>query len=130
MSRSDNVGLSDLPDEILLIILKNLDNIDVLYSLFGIINERIDILLQDTIFTNNLNLVTRSGDDICPLDNLIFDRLCTTILPKIHHNVKQLILESMSMRRILQAGDYPNLTYLKIFNFERNIAVDYFTSKY
>ncbi|CAF3937609.1 unnamed protein product, partial [Rotaria sordida] len=35
-----------------------LDNIDVLYSLFGINNERLDILVQDDVFTNTLNLAT------------------------------------------------------------------------
>ena len=35
------VNLLDLPNEILLIILKKLDNMDVLYSLFDLNNERL-----------------------------------------------------------------------------------------
>ena len=37
----DNVQLFDLPNEILFLILKKLDNTDVLYSLLGINNLRL-----------------------------------------------------------------------------------------
>ncbi|CAF4308925.1 unnamed protein product, partial [Rotaria sordida] len=95
----------------------------------GIINEEFDILLQDNIFTNTLNLISRSStdDDICSIDNRILDRFCIDILPKIHHNVKYLILEPTSMERILLVSNYPNLTSLKLFNFEEHIALNYFT---
>jgi len=99
----------------------------------GVINERFDILLQNNVFTNTLNLTRRSltdDDDICSLDNSIIDRFCINILPRIHHNVTDLILESMSMRRILLACNYPNLTYLKLFNFGQAIVLSYFTGKY
>jgi hypothetical protein len=33
------------------------------------------------------------------------------------------------MERILLAADYPNLTKLKLFNFEQKVALNYFTSK-
>jgi len=39
------------------------------------------------------------------------------ILPRIHHNVISLILESACMKRILLAADSPNLTELKFFWF-------------
>ncbi|CAF3482744.1 unnamed protein product [Rotaria sp. Silwood1] len=98
----------------------------------GTIDEQFDILLQDNIFTNTLNMISKSStddDDICSIDDRILDRFCIDILPKIHHNVKHLILESMSMERILLAGNYPNLTSLKLFNFGQNIALNYFTDK-
>jgi hypothetical protein len=131
MNQSE-VHLLDLPNEILLIILKKLDNINVLYSLMGVFNERFDILLQNNVPTNTLNLVSVSStdDDISSLDVPILDRFCINILPRIGHNVKQLILESMSMRRILLACNYPNLTYLKLFNFGQAIVLSYFTGKY
>ncbi|CAF4785575.1 unnamed protein product [Rotaria sp. Silwood1] len=128
MSQS-NVDFLDLPNEILLHILKKLDNICVLYSLFGVINERFDSLLQDNIFTNTLNLLTNSADDNSSLVNPILDRFCISILPRIHYNVKRLILESMSMERILLIGTFPNLTHLKVFNFGRHIALNYFTDQ-
>ncbi|CAF4151053.1 unnamed protein product [Rotaria sordida] len=72
---------------------------------------------------------TDDDDDICSIDDRILDRFCIDILPKIHNNVKHLILESMSMEYILLAGNYPNLTSLKLFNFGQHIALNYFTDK-
>ncbi|CAF0910564.1 unnamed protein product [Rotaria sordida] len=121
MSRS-NVHLLDLPNEILLIILRRLNNIDVLYSLLDINNERLGILAQEKTFTNILNFVY--------IDNIsVIDRFCIDILPKIHHNVKYFILEPIFMERILLATVYPNLTELKLFNFEQQIALNFFTNE-
>ncbi|CAF1309460.1 unnamed protein product [Rotaria sordida] len=123
-----NVGLLDLPNEILFIILKKLDNIDVLYSLLDVDNQKLDIIVQANIFTNTLNFVLKTlNNDIFSLDNSIIDRFCTNILPRIHQNVKSLILDSQSMERILLAADYPNLTELKLFNFNDKILSHYFT---
>src|SRR5689334_2459794 len=109
-----NVDLLDLPNEMLLNIFKKLDNAYVLYSLFGVINERFDNLLQDNIFTNTLNLFTESADtytsfadridaepsvDILTdidedlsLADPILNRFCIDILPRIYYNVKHLIV--------------------------------------
>jgi hypothetical protein len=127
MSRS-NVHLLDLSDEILLIILKKLDNIDVLYSLLNINNERLNNLVQEKTFSNILNFV--STDDISSIDRCKLDRFCIDILPKIHNNVKCFILEPVSMERILRAADYPNLTELRLFNFKEEIALSYLISKH
>ncbi|CAF5058544.1 unnamed protein product, partial [Rotaria sp. Silwood1] len=51
------INLLDLPNEILLIILKKLDNMDVLYSLFDLNNKRLDKIIEENTFTNNLNFV-------------------------------------------------------------------------
>ncbi|CAF4156567.1 unnamed protein product [Rotaria sp. Silwood2] len=57
------------------------------------------------------------------------DRFCINILPKIHHNVKSLILDSVSMGHILLAADYPNLIELKLFNFNGKIVSRCFTDE-
>jgi len=119
-----NVHLLDLPNEVLLIILKKLDNIDVLYSFFGINNERLDTLVKDGIFNNILNLVKTSSIP----DNKL-DQFCTYILPRNHNYIKKLILDSTSIESILLAGDYPNLTSLELFNFGYEIVFHYFTGK-
>jgi hypothetical protein len=123
MNRSD-INLLDLPNEILLIILKNLDNIDVLYSLFGINSNRLDILVQEDLFINTLNLATMSS-----ITDFKLHRFCTSILPRIHHSIKKLILQTTSMERILLAGDYPSLTSLEFFNFEQKEVFRYFTGR-
>jgi hypothetical protein len=125
-----NVELLDLPNEILFLILKKLDNIDVLHSLMGINNQRLDIIVQNQTFTNNLNFVSiLSNSDISSISDLIVDRFCSDILPKIHHNIKSLTLESASMERILLATSYPNLARLKLFNINQQIVSHYFKSK-
>jgi hypothetical protein len=125
-----NINLLDLPTEILLIILKKLDNTDVLYSLFDVNNLRLDNIIQENTFTNTLNFVLITlTDDILSISDPILDRFCISILPRINYNVKSLILNSLSMERILLASDYPNLSELKIFNFNAKIASHYFTGK-
>jgi len=129
MNRS-NVTIVDLPNEILLIILKKLDNMDVLHSLWDVDTQRLNMIVQQKTFTNTLNfLVTTLTDDILSIADSILDRFCNNILPKIDHNVKSLILESGSMERILLAADYPNLTDLKLFNFNDEIVSRYFIGK-
>ncbi|CAF4739927.1 unnamed protein product, partial [Rotaria sp. Silwood2] len=103
---------------------------DVLYSLLDVDNQRLDIIVQEKTFTNTLNfVVTTLTDDIFSLIHTIVDRFCTNILPRIHHNVKFLIVDSVSMERILLVADYPNLTEIKLFNFNRNIVSCYFTDQ-
>ncbi|CAF2038806.1 unnamed protein product [Rotaria magnacalcarata] len=124
------VGLLDLPDEILLTILKKLDNIDVLYSLLDVDNQRLDIIAQGNIFINTLNFVfTTFTNDISSINDTMVDRFCINILPRIHYNIKSLTVDSLSMERILFCVDYPNLTELKLFNFNGKIASHYFRDK-
>ncbi|CAF2711367.1 unnamed protein product [Rotaria sp. Silwood2] len=123
-----NVRFLDLPNEILIMILKKLDNINVLYSLLDVDNQRLDMIVQGKTFTETLNFVsTTSLDDIVSIADSMLDRFCINILPRIGHNIKSLILESESIERILLTADYPNLTELKLLNFKDQIASCYFT---
>ncbi|CAF4172943.1 unnamed protein product, partial [Adineta steineri] len=99
---SSCIKFSDLPDEILLIILKKLTNLDVLHSLQGV-NQRINKFIQDRIFTNRLTFVKWLESDhfldlICC--DIIYNRFCLQILPEIHHNIRWLDLESTSMKHV------------------------------
>jgi hypothetical protein len=120
MNRS-NVHFLDLPNEMLFYILKKLENVDVLYSLFGINHDRLDSITREEIFSTTLNFASKVDDTI------ILGRFCNYILPRIHSNVKCLIVEPASMERILLASPYPNLTELKIYNFQRDNSLNYFT---
>ncbi|CAF2482662.1 unnamed protein product [Rotaria sp. Silwood2] len=125
MNRSA-VHLLDLPNEILFNSLKKLDNVDVLYSLFGINNDRLDSIAQEETFSTILNFVSIVHNII--INDSILDRFCNNVLPQIYYNVKCLIVESASMERILLATHYPNWTQLKIFNFQRDsCSLRYFT---
>jgi hypothetical protein len=126
MARS-SLHLLDLPNEILLNILKKLDNVDVLYSLLGIDNDRVDSLAQQEIFTNTLNFVSNDHNSLI-IDSIV-DRFCNHILLRIHSNVKCLIVEPVSMERIFLAAHYPNLSELKLYNFQRETTLRYLTGK-
>ncbi|CAM4808853.1 unnamed protein product [Rotaria magnacalcarata] len=123
-----NVHLLNLPNEILFMILKKLENVDVLYSLLGTNNQRLETMAQEQIFTNILNFISisRSTDEISSISGSILDQFCINILPRIHKNVKSLIVESASLECILGAGIYPNLTELTIFYFNKAIVSRYF----
>ena len=119
-----DIRLNDLPAEILLKIFKNLNNMDVLYSLIGV--EGLDLLVKDDIFTNTLNFVFPDNDKI---EESMLNRFCNSILPQIESSVKCLVLKTTAMDRILRAGIYSNLTQLKILRFHASIFSHFCTGK-
>ena len=129
MKYSD-VELNDLPDEILLIILKKLDNLEVLYSFHGA-NERLNRILHDPIFTSCLNFVKWSSFEYIDKfsSNILLDRFCLQILPEICTKIKWLDLESSSMECLLHAADFSNLYGLGLYNINEETAECLFTGK-
>src|SRR5438132_687495 len=111
------VGLNDLPDEVLMIIFKKLNNFEVLYSLHDV-NQRLNKIIQDSTFTNRLSFVKWCLHNFIDVfhSDMIFNRFCLQILPSIHDKIKWLDLESSSMKNILHAADYPNLYGLGLYN--------------
>jgi len=123
------VQLNDLPDEILIIILKKMNNVAVLFSLIGV-NRRLNKIVHDSIFTSCLTLMKCLPDkSIDSFDDSILDRFCLQILPKIHHKIKWLNLEASSMKRILLVADYPNLCGLGLYNMDDETAKCLFVGK-
>ncbi|CAF5073986.1 unnamed protein product, partial [Rotaria magnacalcarata] len=121
------VQLDGLPDEILMIIFKTLDNYDVLYSLINV-NKRLNIFVHDSIFTSNLTLMRCSfNDSKHPLSDTLLEQFYVRILPKIHHKIQWLNIESSSMERILLCTNYPNLYGLGLYNLEIERAKHLFT---
>ncbi|CAF4365553.1 unnamed protein product, partial [Adineta steineri] len=101
---------------------------DVLYSLFGVDNQRLHMIVKEKTFTNTLTFVlTTITGNILSIADSITDRFCTNILPNIDYNIKSLILESQSMERILLAANYPNLTELKLYNVNDHVISRHFT---
>ncbi|CAF1179457.1 unnamed protein product [Rotaria sordida] len=123
------IQLNDLPDEILMMILKKLTNIEVLYSLIGT-NKRLNQIIYDFTFTNHLTLmISLSNGFTYPLSDPILDQFCSQILPKIHHKIKWLDLESSSMKRILLTTNYSNLTGLGLYNIHEETLKNLFTDE-
>ena len=123
------VQLIDLPDELLLMIFKKLNNIELLYSLMGI-NTQLDKTISDSVFTKELTLFRNcSKQNIYPLNDTILDRFCIQILPQIHYKINMLNLDTLSMERILLAADYPNLRSLGVYNVDEKTAEHAFKGK-
>ncbi|CAF1443128.1 unnamed protein product [Rotaria sordida] len=122
--------LNDLPDEIIMIILKKLYNVEVLYYFIGV-NKRLNTIAHDSIFSSCLNLYQYFSDDdyICPLPDLMLNRFCSQILPSIHNKIQWLNLESSSMKRILSATNYPNLYGLGLYDINVEVAPSLFTDE-
>ncbi|CAF2520830.1 unnamed protein product [Rotaria sp. Silwood2] len=119
------IKLNDLPDEILIIILKNLYNFETFYSLIGV-NKRFNRIAHNSIFTTHLTLMTFLNDSIYCLPDLILDRFCLQILLEIHYKIKWLNLESISMERILRITNYPNLYGLGLYGIDVENAISLF----
>jgi hypothetical protein len=124
------VQLKDLPDELLIFIFKQMSNVEVLYSLFGV-NKRLDSILQDRIFTNRLSFLKWSSKKFLKIfsPDIIFDRFCLQILPALREKIQWLDVESSSMKQILCATDYSNLYGLGLFNLEEEIVKSLFTGE-
>ncbi|CAF2059874.1 unnamed protein product [Rotaria magnacalcarata] len=124
------VELNNLPDEILLIIFKKLDNLEILHSFQGV-NERFNKIIYDPIFTSRLSFPQLSFNKYIKKfsSDIILNRFCSHILPTIRTKITWLDLEAESMRNILDAADYPNLYALGLYNVEEETAKCLFTGK-
>ncbi|CAF0959553.1 unnamed protein product [Rotaria sordida] len=123
------IQLTDLPDEILIIIFKKLYDVEILYSLIGV-NKQLNKIIHDSIFTRVLTLLNyRLDGSICSLPYPMLDRFCSKILPEIDHKIEELNLESSSMGRILLATNYPNLHRLSFYGLNIERAKYLFTDK-
>ncbi|CAF2399970.1 unnamed protein product [Rotaria sp. Silwood2] len=131
--------INDLPDEILMIIFKNMYNTEVLYSLLDV-DKRLNRIVCDSAFTYRLNLLrlvpshlivltSLSRYFIYPLLDPILNWFCLQILPQICNKIKWLNLESSSIRRILRSANYPALYGFGLYNIEAKEAINLFSGK-
>jgi hypothetical protein len=125
-------NLLDLPNEILLIIMKQLNMVDVLYSLVDVC-ERFDQLVLDPIHIHNLDMTSMIMksffDRTYSVDNRILSRICENILPRIHHQVNELIVEQQSIERVLHTTNYPQLYSLSLMDFQAEKLLKLLTGK-
>lgn len=124
------IQFQDLPNELLMFIFNKMSNVEVLYSLFGI-NERLNSIVQDQIYTNRLFFLKCSSKKIVNRfsPEIISDRFCLQILPSICEKIQCLSVDSSSMKQILSAVNYPNLHVLGLFNIEEETVQSLFTGK-
>ncbi|CAF1147435.1 unnamed protein product [Rotaria sp. Silwood1] len=129
-SNINKLNILDLPDEILLIIFNKLKTVDAIYSLVDV-NERFNRLVFNSLHIRKLdttNMVIKSYyDRRFSIDNNILSKICEKILPRIHHQLNELIVEQNSMKYILLTGNYPQLDSLSLVNFQKEILLQYLT---
>ncbi|CAF1462398.1 unnamed protein product [Adineta ricciae] len=119
------MNLLDLPDEILVFILKKMNVVDTLYRQSAI-HDRLDRLLFDHLYVDELDFTIKSWDNsISPMNDLIIDRVCEQILPHIHDKVRKLIVEPSAVARVLHAVDFPNVSSLSLMNFSTKILIEH-----
>ncbi|CAF4894037.1 unnamed protein product [Rotaria socialis] len=106
--KKNNLNMLDLLDEILLIIFNKLNTIDALYSLVDV-NERFNRLVFNALHIHNLdtiNMVIRSYyDRRFSIDDNILSKICEKILPRIYHQLNELIVEQNSVKHIFRTGN-------------------------
>ncbi|CAF2529755.1 unnamed protein product [Rotaria sp. Silwood2] len=86
--------------------------VDILYSLMDI-NERLNRLVLDSLYIRNLDMTMKSSsDDTSSIPEQVLNRICKEVLPRIHHHVNKLTVESHSIKYILLNVNF-------ILNFSR-----------
>ncbi|CAF4259708.1 unnamed protein product, partial [Adineta steineri] len=94
------------------------------------INQRLNRIICDSIFTNRLTFINSLSKNFIDLldSNTIRHKFCSQILPSIHNKIQCLDLESSSMKHVLYAANYPNLNSLGLYNVDeesvRSLSTD------
>lgn len=123
MNRS-NLNLVDLPDEMLIYILNKLENVDVLYSFYGINNNRLERLVRSEKFSSKLKFTANVVDE-----TKVFDQFCDFLLREIHFNVESLTVQLEYLERIFAVSHYPKLSQLEILNFRGDQFLRYLSGR-
>ena len=127
---NNHLNILDLPNEILLIIFNKLNKIDALYSLVDV-NQRFNQLIFDYLYISKLDMTFKSSEPyISSTNKQILDRICEKVLPRIHHQVNELIVEQRSIQHIMRTVTYPQLYSLSIIKFEDEVLSKYLLGNY
>ena len=121
--KSSEMTLNDLSNEILLMIFKELNNIEVLYFLEGI-NQQFKQIIHRSILINRLTFVQRNPFKFLDLisSDPMLSRFSLKILPQIGDQIEWIDVESSRMKDILCATSYPNLHGLGLYNINKESA--------
>jgi hypothetical protein len=132
LNKKNLLEMLDLPNEILLIIFNKLNMVDVFNSLVNVC-ERFDQLIFDPFHIRNLDMTSMTMKSIFDrtysVDDQVLSRICSNILPRIHHQVNELIIEQHSIQRVLHTFNYPQLYSLTLMDFEAERLSKYLTGK-
>jgi hypothetical protein len=126
-SNAIEMNLLDLPDEILLFILKKLNVVDALFRQSGL-HSRLDQLLFDRVYVRVLDFTIKSWDDsISSMNDLVINQVCEKILPHINDKIIKLTLKPNAIERVLRVVDYPKVSSLSLMNFSEKALIQHLT---
>ncbi|CAF4364651.1 unnamed protein product, partial [Adineta steineri] len=104
--------------------------VDVLYSLVDV-TQRFDQLIFDPFYIQNLDMTSMMMksfyDCIYSIEDKVLDRICKNILPRIHYQINELIIEQNSLERVLHTIDYPQLYSLLLMDSTEEVLLKYIT---
>ena len=126
VSNRNFLNLLDLPDEILLIIIKQLIMADILYSLVNV-TERLDQLVLNPSYIRILDMTCMKihSYDIYLIDDHVCERICQNVLSRINDQVTELIMDQSSIERVLHTIDYPQLHSLALIHIDETSFFDF-----
>ncbi|CAF4222168.1 unnamed protein product, partial [Rotaria magnacalcarata] len=94
------------------------------------VNKKLDSLVRDITFTQSIDLVTISSNEHNDSRNKsILDRFCFDIIPRIQQNIESLILDPLSIDRVLCIGNYSKLYKVALVNVQFEIASRIFNNE-
>lgn len=122
ISNINQPTMSDLPNEILFIIINKLNIGDIVYSLLDL-DERFAQFVYDPIYIQNLDITDMTMNSYYKrsfsVHEQVLSRICENLLPKIRNQIKKLVIEQQSIERIL-TFNYCQLYSLSLVNFNED----------
>ena len=119
ISSRNILNLLDLPNEILLMIIKYLNMVDVIYSLVDV-TERLNQLVLNPFYTRILDMTCVKmellPERVYSTDDHVRERICQNVLSRINHQVDELIINQPSIKRVLHTIDFPQLHSLLLID--------------
>ncbi|CAM4868756.1 unnamed protein product [Rotaria socialis] len=114
----DCTSIVQLPNEILLYIFNKLNVIDVFYSLVGV-NQRFDQLIFDFLDIDNIpSIFHQKYINGKSQHDYILDKICLKILPRINTKIRKLTIDPYSLKRMVNAIDFPQLYSLSLLGYQ------------
>ena len=89
-------------------------------------NQRFDRLILDPLHIHDVDLTIQSFlSDVSPTNDDIYDRIRTKILPKIHHKITKLTINTFSLGCISDPINFVTLTSLCLIDVQSDILLQH-----
>ena len=107
------MNLLNLPDELLLCIFGKLSRPEVLYSLMDV-HQRLDRILLHPSYLRALDFSMLWSESQSTQQHHFDNRISQRIIPRIHQQVHELILNDIALQQVLHTFEFPQLRSLSL----------------